>query len=135
MANLVGALGGNKPNNGGLAKRRACGTCWTWWRRVVWWAAARTCWAGGLGQSARFARLAVQCRTCTALDVQGRGRAMDLVDLGAVAQGLHSAGVGVFGAGYSSAGIAGTRGEAGGGGGKVVFSQAAWALGRGFTVV
>ena len=62
-------LGGNGDsqglaNSGGLAKRRACETCWTWWR----WAGARTCWAGGLGQSAGFARLAVP------------GRQLDLAD-------------------------------------------------------
>ena len=86
-------LGGNGDsqglaNSGGLAKRRACETCWTWWR----WAGARTCWAGGLGQSAGFARLAVlaAARTCwirggLVLDLYTSGVA-HLADKGGIAE-------------------------------------------------
>jgi len=51
-------------------------------------------WAKALGL---LRLLYIQCRTCTALHVQGKGT-MDLVDLGAVVQGVYSAGVAVFGA-------------------------------------
>jgi len=63
--------------------------------------------------SVEVGRLWGQCRTCTALDVQDKGM-MDLVDLGAVAQGVHSAGVGVFGPGHAQRRIYESRGEPGG---------------------